>query len=70
MSGKSGGVPMTTSPKTGYFRYPYTVNAKDGSLLLDQIRTYDSRRLADIMMTVPEPEFDKIKRAIKARLKL
>ena len=64
------GVPMTTSTQKGYFRYPYNVKGKDGYLLIDQTRTYDSRRLGDLMMTVPDNQFEKIKRAMKARFNL
>ena len=61
------GVPMTTNSKDGYFRYPYKVKGKDGCLLLDQTRTYDSRRLTSLMVTIPRPHFEEIKRVIKTR---
>lgn len=64
------GVPMTTGQRTGYFRYPYSVKGRDGFLLFDQTRTYDSRRLADMILKVHPNDFEKIKRAMKTRLNL
>ncbi len=65
------GVPMTTGQKEGQFRYPYTIKGgKEGFLLFDQTRTLDGRRLTRLIVTLPEPEFEKIRRAMKARLNL
>lgn len=60
------GVPLTTSAKKGYYRYPYEVGDKKGSLIFDQVRTYDARRLRNVIEKVPEPRFEKIKQAMKA----
>jgi mRNA-degrading endonuclease toxin of MazEF toxin-antitoxin module len=60
------GVPLTSNPKKGYFRYPYSLNGKDGSILLDQIRTYDSRRFVGKRMGRIHPrEFDKLKQVMR-----
>jgi len=64
------GVPMTTSQKKGYYRYGYRVKDKDGFLVFDQLRNFDAKRLMDKIITVPEADFEKIKRALRARLKL
>lgn len=61
------GAPLTSSPKTGYYRKPYHLDGKDGFVLLDQIRTYDARRLLndDCIQRMHPNEFKKIKQAMK-----
>lgn len=52
------GIPMTTSEKKGYFRYPYTLGGEDGYLLLDQVRAFDIKRLEDLIARMHPNEFN------------
>lgn len=60
------GLPLTSSQKQNPFRYPYSINEKNGAILLDQIRTYDARRFTGDKITRMHPtEFEKVKQAVK-----
>lgn len=66
------GAPLTTSEKPGYYRVPYMLEQKSGFVLLDQIRTYDARRLmneAPIQRMHPNA-FKSLKREIISRFDL
>jgi mRNA interferase MazF len=62
------GAPLTSSLKPGYYRVPYVLQGKQGFLVLDQIRTYDARRLVNTqpIQKMHPSEFEKIKQAMKA----
>ena len=66
------GAPLTTSHKRGYYRIPYRLEEKDGFVLLDQIRTYDARRLVneDCIQKMHPKAFNEIKRAMITRFNL
>ncbi|MGB0720224.1 MAG: type II toxin-antitoxin system PemK/MazF family toxin [Bdellovibrionales bacterium] len=66
------GAPLTSNPKEGYYRYPYKLLDQNGMIVLDQIRTYDAKRLVNTqcIQKVHPSEFAKIKRAIKTRFNL
>lgn len=60
------GIPLTSNPKSNQFRYPYSLNGKNGTILLDQIRTYDARRFTGDKITRMHPsEFEKLKQALR-----
>ncbi len=61
------GAPLTSSQKPGYYRVPYVLQEKPGFVVLDQIRTYDARRLVNLqpIQRMHPTEFAKIKQAIK-----
>jgi len=58
-------IPLTSKAKEGKpFCIPFSYKGKDGSVLLDQIRTMDSRRLAQRMGRITENQFETIKQAL------
>lgn len=57
------GLPMTSSKKDFPSYYPLTFHEKEGSVLLDQARTIDGRRLVKRMGRLNENEVLKIKHA-------
>ncbi len=46
------GLPLTSRRKASHFHYPLDFNNKKGSVILDQGKTLDARRLADRMGSI------------------
>lgn len=63
------GLPLTSTikPDNPYF-FPIHFRERDGSVLLSQGRTLSSKRLSNIMGSLPENEFAEIKRCFIATL--
>lgn len=59
------GVPLTSKKKTQHFNLEFHFKGKEGTILFDQMRTFDSRRLASKMGRVPQIKFDEIKTVLK-----
>ena len=59
------GVPMTSNSKQAPYRYPFDFAGENGSLLLDQVRVMDYKRLSSKIGEVGKKRFSKVKIAIK-----
>ena len=59
------GLPMTSRRKDRDSHYHFDFDGVQGSIILDQGRTMDVRRLADRMGELPERQFQKIRTAFK-----
>jgi mRNA-degrading endonuclease toxin of MazEF toxin-antitoxin module len=63
------GLPMTSKRKSHIFHYPLDFKGVAGSILLDQGRTLDSRRLGRKLGKLPDGEVDKIRESFCEALK-
>lgn len=59
------GVPLTSKNKTQKFNMEFSYKGKDGTMLFDQIRTFDSRRLASKMGRISESQFENMREKLK-----
>ncbi len=57
-------IPTTTTERTGKFYFPVLINGIRSFLMLSQIKTIDSKRLENKIITVEVDEFNKIKNLI------
>ena len=62
------GAPLTSKAKSQPFHYPFSFKGENGSVVFGQIRTYDSRRLANRMGRISKKQFEKIRNALKNML--
>lgn len=58
-------VPMTSSTKTYPTRVEIKHNKKQGSIVLDQIRTVDRQRIIKVLGNLSEKEIKKVKNVLK-----
>jgi len=58
------GIPMSTKIKNRPDYYPITFNGKDISLMLGEVRNFDSRRLADKMGKLGETKCKDVREAL------
>jgi len=57
------GIPLTTQQKTGAWYIPFVYVNKNQYAILSQIRTLDSRRLRDKIGSLPEENFEEIRKS-------
>ena len=63
------GAPMSTTKPRYNLHVPMEVDGKKGIVRLDQVRTYDSRRLQQSpIQRIPQAQFKKIKQILKDNL--
>ena len=62
------GVPLSTKIKNSEYYHPITFKGKTSSAVFDQIRIMDAKRLADIIIKLPENQFEKIRNALIEKL--
>ena len=62
------GVPLTSKQKNNPLYFPFPFDGKQGSIMLDQVRTLDGRRLTRRMGKITEKQAETIKQAIKGLL--
>lgn len=58
------GIPMSTKLKDRHDYYPLTFNGKNVSLMLGEMRNFDSRRLADKMGKLGENKCKEVREAL------
>ena len=59
------GVAMTTQIKDDQFYFSIEFKGKKQCVMLSHLRLYDSKRLHDLMGTLPHKHFDEVKTALK-----
>lgn len=59
------GLPMTSKRKDHPSCYAFDFQEEKGSIILNQGRTLDAKRLADLMGELPESTFQKVRQAFK-----
>jgi mRNA interferase MazF len=67
------GVPLTTKSKTNEYNLPIEFKGVTSHAMLSQSRLYDTKRIQNqksLMGTLPDEQFDAVKRALKKLLKL
>ena len=60
-------LPITTKPKTGRYYFPIDLEDKiERRVILSQLRLIDGKRFLDKISTLPEEQFSKLDKAVKA----
>lgn len=59
------GAPLTSQCDKRDYRYPISFKGKEGRVIFDQVRIFDSRRLLNQEVQISEKQFEKIKAAFK-----
>jgi len=60
-------LPITTKPKTGKYYFPIDLGDKiERRVILSQLRLIDGKRFLDKIATLPEDQFSKLDKAVKA----
>ncbi len=59
------GVPLTTKDKCGPFHVPVNFKGNEQCVTINQLRLWDSRRLTHKAGDLTDPQFQKIKQALK-----
>lgn len=62
------GLPMTSRQKEHKSYYPFYFNGVHGSILIQQGRSFDSRRLGERIGQIPSDQLEIIKKALKDNL--
>ena len=62
------GLPMTSSFKNAVSHFPFIFNGVHGSILMEQGRTFDARRLGQKIGELSQDKFNDIKKAFKEYL--
>lgn len=59
------GVPLTTQVKINRYYIPIDFKGKNQCAMITHLRLYDSKRITHMVGNLPEPDFEKIKQAVK-----
>ncbi|MFA7308934.1 MAG: type II toxin-antitoxin system PemK/MazF family toxin [Patescibacteria group bacterium] len=62
------GIPITSIKKEGKFYFNYTVDSKDFSVILSQIRLYDAKRLLRKIRSLSKEEYVSLDHSFKGLL--
>jgi mRNA interferase MazF len=62
------GVPLSTKTKENEYYYPITFKGNTSCVVFDQIRTFDAKRLLNMLVKLPETQFSDIKQALFDKL--
>ncbi len=59
------GIPLSTKIKDNKYYYPIHFGGEDGSALLSQLRTFESKRLTHKMGTLTKEQFENLREKIR-----
>jgi mRNA interferase MazF len=64
------GVPLTSKEKPAPWGIPVVLKGRTSHIILGQLRVFDAKRLNQVYGKVSDPEFEKIKDALRIALRL